>query len=62
MTLYDFAEGNPRCLQDAANKRGRVWLYRPDLLQELGELGMLTGRALVEYKRLIEMRGASVNG
>ena len=62
MTLYDFAEGNPRCLQDAANKRGRVWLYRPDLLQELGELGMLTGRALVEYKRLIEMRGTSVNG
>lgn len=62
MTLYDFAEGNPRCLQDAANKRGRVWLYRPDLLQELGELGMLTGRALVEYKRLIETRGASVNG
>ena len=46
MTLYDFAEGNPRCLQDAANKRGRVWLYRPDLLLELGELGMLTGRAL----------------
>ena len=62
MTLYDFAEGNPRCLQDAANKRARVWLYRPDLLQELGELGMLTGRALVEYKRLIEMRGASANG
>jgi hypothetical protein len=62
MTLYDFAEGNPRCLQDAANKRGRVWLYRPDLLLELGELGMLTGRALLEYKRLIEMKGTGTNG
>lgn len=62
MTLYDFAEGNPRCLQDAANKRGRVWLYRPDLLLELGELGMLTGRALLEYKRLIEMKGTETNG
>lgn len=61
MTLYDFAEGNPRCLQDAANKRGRVWLYRPDLLLELGELGMLTGRALLEYKRLIEMKGTGTN-
>lgn len=62
MTLYDFAEGNPRCLQDAANKRGHVWLYRPDLLLELGELGMLTGRALLEYKRLIEMKGTGTNG
>lgn len=62
MTLYDFTEGNPRCLQDAANKRGRVWLYRPDLLLELGELGMLTGRALLEYKRLIEMKGTGTNG
>ncbi len=62
MTLYDFAEGNPRCLQDASNKRGRVWLYRPDLLLELGELGMLTGRALLEYKRLIEMKGTGTNG
>ena len=62
MTLYDFAEGNPRCLQDADNKRGRVWLYRPDLLLELGELGMLTGRALLEYKRLIEMKGTGTNG
>lgn len=62
MTLYDFAEGNPRCLQDEANRRGRVWLYRPDLLQELGELGMLTGKALLEYKRMIETKGASLNG
>ena len=61
MTLYDFAQGNPRCLQDASNKRGRVWLYRPDLLLELGELGMLTGRALLEYKRLIEMKGTGTN-
>lgn len=62
MTLYDYAVGNPRCLQDASNKRGRVWLYRPDLLLELGALGMLTGQALVDYQRLSNPQEAIANG
>lgn len=62
MTLYDYASGDRRYLQDASNRLGRVWLYRKDLLEELGDLHMLTGQAKADFDAIRSAQGVSVHG